>query len=225
MMIKTIESLKNIHLDEDIYVIASGASMDYVHPSFFDGKITIGINQVYKKYTCTYLIRKEVNLIKNSLDSGSKVIVSEFDSGNLYGGSQKLNTNKIKHPNLYYFEHPNNEHKKINTDIITKDGNKLVVSFSTVTTAIHLAAYLGAFNIILCGHDAGVLDGKMHFEGYSDGLEVTPWKSWNQYRQWLRVIETQTVAVKNKLEEVYGINVLSMNPFVNFGLEGHKYER
>ena len=33
--------LKDIHKHRDIYVIASGASMDYVDPSFFEGKITI----------------------------------------------------------------------------------------------------------------------------------------------------------------------------------------
>ena len=31
--------LKDIHKGQDIYVIASGASMDYVDPSFFEGKI------------------------------------------------------------------------------------------------------------------------------------------------------------------------------------------
>jgi hypothetical protein len=27
------------------------------------------------------------------------------------------------------------------------------------------------------------------------------------------------------LKEVYGCNVYSLNPFLNFGLEGHEYER
>ena len=115
---KPINYLKDKHLDEDIYIIASGASMDYIHPTFFDGKTVIGINQVYKKYDCTYLVRKEVKFIKPSLATGSKVIVSEYDSGNLFSGEDKLNTNKVSHNNLYYFEHLDNLHEKIDTSVI-----------------------------------------------------------------------------------------------------------
>lgn len=222
---KSILSLKDKHLNEDIYIIASGASMDYIHPSFFDGKTTIGLNQVYKKYDCTYLVRKEVKFIMPSLNTGAIVIVSEYDSGNLNSGAEKLNTNKIQHPRLYYFKHLNNEHTIVDTSVISENSNTIVVSFSTITTAMHLAAYMGAFNIILCGHDAGILDGKMNFEGYSNDIKETPWQNWGQYRQWLKIIESQTLQVKKKIEEVYDINVVSLNPFVNFGLEGHKYER
>jgi hypothetical protein len=222
---KHISLLKDKHLNEDIYIIASGASMDFIDPSFFDEKITIGVNQVYKKFDCTYLVRKEVKFIQPSLVAGSIVIVSEFDSGNLNSGEHKLNTNKVEHPNLYYFEHLDNLHDKVDTSVISKDSDKMVVSFSTVTTAMHIAAYMGAFNIILCGHDAGVLDGKMNFDGYVDKITDTPWQNWGQYRNWLRVIEGQTLAVKKALEDCYDINIVSLNPFINFGLEGHRYER
>jgi hypothetical protein len=223
--VKDISLLKDRHLDEDIYIIASGASMDYIDPSFFDGKTTIGINQVYKKFKCTYLVRKEVKFIKPSLDSGSAVIVSEYDSGNLNSGSHKLNTNKIYHHHLYYFTHLDNQHDKVDTSVIDKNGNKIVVSFSTITSAMHIAAYMGAFNIIICGHDAGLLDGKMNFKGYFNDIKDTPWQNWEQYRNWLKIIEGQTLTVKKKLEEVYCVNIVSLNPFINFGLEGHKYER
>ena len=221
--LKSIDLLKDVHYDEDVYIIASGASMDYIAPSFFDGKITMGINQVYKKYDCTYLVRKEVKFIQPSLDSGSIVIVSEYDSGNLDSGEHKLNTNKINHHRLYYFNHLDNQHDKVDTSVI--GGDKIVVSFSTITSAMHLAAYMGAANIIICGHDAGLLDGKMNFHEYFTDIKDTPWQNWGQYRNWLKVIEGQTLAVKNKLIEVYGVNIVSLNPFINFGLEGHKYER
>jgi hypothetical protein len=222
---KPITQLKDKHLNEDIYIIASGASMDFIDPSFFEGKITIGTNQVYKKFKCTYLVRKEVKFIEPSLKTGSIVIVSEFDSGNLNSGDHKLNTNKIEHPNLYYFEHLDNLHDKVDTSVVAEGSDKIVVSFSTITSAMHVAAYMGAFNIIICGHDAGVLDGKMHFNGYADKITDTPWQNWEQYRNWLKVIEGQTLSVKKALEDVYDLNVVSLNPFINFGLEGHKYER
>lgn len=222
---KHIREFLDKHLGEDIYIIASGASMDYVDPRFFEGKITIGINQVYKKFNCNYLVRKEVKFIKPSLATGAKVIVSEYDSGNLNSGADKLNTNKIQHHNLYYFEHLDNMHQYVDTSVIDTGSDKMVVSYSTITTAMHIAAYMGAANIIICGHDAGVLDGKLNFTGYNDKITDTPWQNWDQYRAWLKVIESQTLKVKKTLEEVYDVTILSLNPFINFGLEGHKYER
>ena len=38
---------KNFHQGADIYVIGSGTSTELIHPSFFENKITIGVNQVY----------------------------------------------------------------------------------------------------------------------------------------------------------------------------------
>ena len=46
---KLITELKDKHKGEDIYVIASGKSIDFIDDSFFDGKILIGVNQAYKK--------------------------------------------------------------------------------------------------------------------------------------------------------------------------------
>jgi hypothetical protein len=71
-MIKYITELKGIHQDEDIYVVGAGASLDYIDESFFDGKIVIGINQVYKKLKCDYLVRKEVKFLKPALATGNR---------------------------------------------------------------------------------------------------------------------------------------------------------
>lgn len=220
-MIKNIKELKGIHQDEDIYVIGAGASLDFIDPSFFEGKIVIGTNQVYKKVKCDYLIRKEVKFLKPALETGAKVIVSEYDSGNLNSGADKLNTNKLDHPNLYYFQHLDNLHDQVNTTVIGTD--KLVVSFSTITSGMHLAAYMGAYNIILVGHDCGSLNGKMTFNGYYNSIADTPWQSWDQYKAWLKVIEKQTISVKEALIKHYECNVVSINPFVSLNLENNLF--
>ena len=46
---KGIIELKNKHQGEDIYVLASGKSVDFFNEDFFDNKIVIGVNQAYKK--------------------------------------------------------------------------------------------------------------------------------------------------------------------------------
>lgn len=220
-MIKNIKELKGVHQDEDIYVIGAGASLDFIDPSFFEGKIVIGTNQAYKKVKCDYLVRKETKFLKQSLETGAKVIVSEYDSGNLNSGADKLNTNKVQHDNLYYFQHLDNQHDQVNTSVMGTD--KIVVSFSTITSAMHLAAYMGAYNIILVGHDCGSLNGKMTFTGYYNSINDTPWNSWDQYKMWLKIIEKQTITVKDALKKHYECNVVSINPFVSLNLENNLF--
>jgi hypothetical protein len=217
----TIKSLKNIHEGEDIYVIGSGASLNHLDPSFFDGCVTIGVNQVYKYYpNCTYLVRKEMKFINEARATGSKVVFSKYDSGNY---NNPLNTQLCTPPNdeCYFFEHLNNQHTEIDTSVIGTD--KLVVSFSTITSAIHLAAYMGATNIYIAGHDCGTVDGKWTVDGYYDGIQDTPWQNWEQYKAWLKIIEGQTVKLRDALKRHYGCNVVSINPFVSLNLEGHVF--
>ena len=42
-----MKELKNIYKNKDIWILLAGSSMDYIDTSFFEGKITIGQNQMY----------------------------------------------------------------------------------------------------------------------------------------------------------------------------------
>ena len=59
-MYKTIKELKNVHSGEDIWIVCAGASMNYVHSDFFENKITIGLNQVYRHFPCNYIAMKDL---------------------------------------------------------------------------------------------------------------------------------------------------------------------
>jgi len=82
---------------------------------------------------------------------------------------------------------------------------------------------MGAKNIILVGHDCGTIDGEMTFKGYYNTIKDTPWSNWAQYKNWLKIIEDQTIEVKKQIKYHYGANVLSLNPFVSLNLENHLY--
>ena len=100
----------------------------------------------------------------------------------------------------------------------------LVVSYSTITSAIHLAAFMGAANILLVGHDCGRVDGELKFAGYfeSDFQQSNP----GFYEQFIGNIEPQTLVLRDRIGEVYGgCRVYSLNPWVNLGLEGHRWSR
>jgi hypothetical protein len=206
--------LKNIHPDSDIWVIASGSSTGFIEPDFFDNKISIGVNRVWMRYPTTYIVVKEGVVLQDAINkgNGAKVIASKYNCGQV---GSRLNK---AHGDFYYFEHRNNGLERVDLEAV--GGDEIVVSFSTITSAMHMAAYMGAKNILLVGHDCGFIDGMINFEGYPDNLM----KSEQFYRDFLSRIEPQSILVRDKLQEVYNCNIYSLNPFLNLGMEDHSYE-
>jgi hypothetical protein len=76
---------------------------------------------------------------------------------------------------------------------------------------MHFAAYLGARFIVLAGADCGVLDDRDAVDGYAPG-DPKPFPVWEQ----------QLPKVARKLRSM-GVGVVSLNPFVNLALEGHRF--
>ena len=81
---------------------------------------------------------------------------------------------------------------------------------------------MGAKNILLCGHDCGSLDGETNLKGYNTKVGHMQ-GSQHGYLQWLSQIENHTAKVCFKIESEYGCNIHSLNPFINFNLEGHQF--
>lgn len=116
---RELREFKNLHSGKDIYVVASGKSMDYIDPSFFEGKITIGINQVYKKFVTDYLVRKEGALLLEVLrqcDPKTIHFISRGDCGNS-GNTNKILLQDLEKHNpdisdkIVCFEHRPNTHR------------------------------------------------------------------------------------------------------------------
>jgi len=170
-------------------------------------KFTIGVNQVFTRFKTNYLVRKEKQFVKEALASGIPLIVSMYNCGvPEYGLNPEAD---------YVFDHEPNGGLDLS---VIEEGEKIVVSSSSITSAMHIAAVMGAKNIILCGHDCGTLDNKSHFAEYNEAINGDEW-----YRNWIKMIENDTILVRDKLREVYGCHTYSLNPFINFGLEGHEY--
>lgn len=225
MPIKNITGLKDSHKDKDIYIVASGKSGDFIDPSFFENKITIGVNQVFKRFKTNYLLRKEHKFINDILRDNPET-VHIISAGNCGQGNRinvnYLNKNHSDNENIYYFNHNHNYCTSV--QLPKKEENKLIVSYSTITSAMHMAAYMGAKNIILLGHDCGTIDGECNFIGYHTKTTMVQ-NNTTEYKNWLKQIENQTLSTKIYLKATYNANVYSLNPFINFGLEGHIYKR
>ena len=215
-----LEDFKGKHSGQDIYVIGSGPSCNFIDPSFFDNKITVGTNQTYRKYNTTYIVRKEHKLLQETLNNyNGTVFVSMGDCGTI---KNKLNaSNYTDLDRLCVYAHFQN---RLSIDLRAFDHpGHLCVSHSTITTSIHLAYHLGAKNILLVGVDHGTLDGKQTFDNYYKDIKETAWSNWDQYKDWLKKIDNDTLKIKAKLTNL-GVNIYSINPFINFKLEGHNYE-
>lgn len=210
-----ITSMKHMFNQQTIYVLGSGSSMDYVDPSFFKDKLTICVNDTWKKYPATFIVYKEYEyaLEAAKIHDDWKLVVSEYACG----GRGLRNDLPIE--NYYQFRHLENRHDIINLAPLD-DNDKLVVSWSTITSAIHFAYFLGAKDIILCGHDCGLVDGNCNYRGYYDAASVS-----GALQPPLVVkFEQQTLQLVQELRR-RGVNVMSLNPFINFGLEGHSYSK
>jgi hypothetical protein len=201
-------------------VLGSGATLNFIDPKFFYKKITVCVNDVGEIYlpTTQYVVTKyhpeAISYAQQMPDVN--IVVSR---GSL-GGPHYSALPALK--NLYTFNH--NINKGPSTITVTDwppEGDSLYVSWSSITSAMHFAAYLGAKNIIMVAHDCGELDDKGWVSGY-------PVENWNkdkieEAKERNKQFEIQSIAVKTKLKELYGCNVYSLNPFINYNLEGVKF--
>lgn len=214
-----ITQFRGLHPGSDIYVIAAGHTLDYLDQRFFDGKLTIAINQVATIWgiTPTYLVGKHHPFIAREAEAlpGVPTIVPRHEVG---GTSQDRWAYDL--PNVHLFDHLDN---RVHEAQFPRDWpphpDMLVVSWSTITTAMHFAAYLGAANIIVVAHDCGTLGNQPYVSGYLQAINA----DMHQSRDWVKQIEGQTREVKRELAERYGVRVYSLSPFLNYNLEGVPY--
>jgi hypothetical protein len=220
---RNFKELKQAHPNSDFWIIAGGASLNYVDPSFFEGKLTMGLNESFIKYQkCTYYAKKDgsgwqgrdvLDHIRNK-GSVSKLIVSDYRGCAKEWGHNEFNVDF----DYWFFEHPCG-HGELDESVLPKSLAEGVFPNGIGMTgiAISLAAYLGARNIICCGNDAVLLDGKDYFDGYADSYQCPM-----SHRDTLNWGNGQNVTIANYYRKI-GINVHALNPFINLRLEGHTY--
>lgn len=223
-----ISPLKGRYTGADIWVIASGPSASFVDCSFFEGKITVGINQVYKRFpNLSYYVRKEGPGMLEAIAAvpSATHIVSTGCKGSV--NNRNLITYmelKKKPKNVRFFKHNQCAKALERKHLDALKSDELISSYSSITSGIHFAAFLGAKNIILLGHDCGTLDGSSNIPSYYGKKQKPAQRTRGRYVSWLGKIGSHTVTLKKWLKDVYGCSVYSLNPFVNFDLEGHTYK-
>ena len=201
--------------ETDIYVIGSGSSLSYINRSFFDGKVTIGINLVYRFIKVMYGISIHTSLIPEMIAVGVTGVSPEWDMG-VYGRERAKMTGEVvfKHKNNTQYVYDERHTGYLDIDCSDFDNPESLVVGTGTTSAIHLAYRLGATNIILCGIDGCTIDGKTNIKGY--------WHTPTE-KAHLEDSQPQLDLICNLIRSK-GIGVYSINPFNNFRNENHTIE-
>lgn len=217
----SLESFKERHYGHDIYVLGSGATISYINPEFFRNKTVVATNQIASR----------LNLYNNSLSVWTHshyhhdafILAQEHPDEWFFcpeGDQGYAGTPPIHAPdNIIFYPHKPTDYN-FDVDQAWPDSKGLLVGSTSLHGSMHLAAYLGASTIILAGADCGILDGEANHADYKSGNLVT-----SETKQWLHRWEMHLRQVKRKLKEQYlGLEIYSLNPFLNPNLEGHAWE-
>lgn len=161
---KGIEPLKGKYKDSTIWVIGSGSTLDYVPPDFFNDKITVGVNRVYKKYPVTYSATMHHFSIDDMLKANQTVITTEFECGFPDRGALDI---KYADKDVYMAKHQKQDIMIPHYDWFDQD-DALIVGGTSSILAMSFAVHLGAKYLMLCGMDGASLNGRTHFDGYNE---------------------------------------------------------
>ena len=205
-----LADLKDKHLGETIWVFGSGKTIDYYDPKFFQDKVTIGVNSGWSL----------------KLERVDYMVSKYHEEGYYWVDSKKVGTVVVTrglrgHRDLQPLENDQMVVVDHNENTVERwDGewpeSGLVATHSSITTAMHLAAVLGASSIIMVGADCGVLDGEPNLGDYN-GVDR------KEQFQMFESFDRQNKKVANILREKYGVAVMSLLPFVTPNMEGHSF--
>lgn len=191
------------------FILGSGPSVDSFSQCFFthlmNSGTVFGVNNVALNFPCHFNVRKSFGEERQVplkfpdykfCNPSCKLIISEHDCGTISYDELK-NTNV--EGDYYYFEHKDNF---VSNGVNWPNEGQIIVSWSTMTSAMHLAAKLGSKLIFLVGHD---LTGK-NYSLYPRA----PGPKYSKFRK-------QSLEVKEYLEKRYECSISSLSPYIGLG--------
>jgi hypothetical protein len=206
-----LSDLRNKHAGETIYVLGSGPTLSFIKPSFFEDKIVISTNFAAQVagIKADYVFSHYHADLSKLLTSAKYGLTLRRDTVTHKEWTEDIPDNLV-FVNQDSYSPPGASWNPFTTHTPREDS--LVYGSSSIHGSMHLAAWLGGSSIVLVGADCGVLDGKERIDGYPQG--DNPWSLYNQHHK----------LMKDWLADRYGVGVYSLNPFINFNLEGHKFQ-
>jgi len=193
-----ISLLANRHAKSDVYIVGTGPSLRVFDKQYLSDKITIGLNQAWKQLPTVYSISVHPELVieyeKSKTKNKTNWVVKQ--KGEFINKS-------LDDPEYYIF-------KTVDRDfsIFTKPkADHLFIGRGVQQTAMHLAAVMGAKNIILVGVDMTDVGGDHH--GHDQHVKfhgLDPKSVYAEYRDY-------TAKARQELRKLK-INVMTLSPFI-----------
>ena len=192
--------------------------------------------------TSIYIISNFINLnqqVKDYITNNCKYVIYEHDHKYLRSRNPAL-FKEYKAPKeeivnekfsdldniVIYNTIKNIGYKKIQNKHVNND-NHLLATETTLHTAIHLACYMGAKNIILVGHDCTTILGEPNFEGYhtDKSYRIKHKNGKKTYSEWIGRLWVRTRELKKVLKCKFDVNLVSINPFPSLKQLGEFIEK
>jgi dipeptidyl aminopeptidase/acylaminoacyl peptidase len=206
-----LDEIRNKHEGQDVFVLGSGKSLDFYPEDFFDNRITVAVNQGWANRfpRVDYMVTKyhQAALRFAEDDRVGLVVTTKGERGH--------SSDYLDDERLLIVDHNNNPVEAFSAADWPEQQNKLVVSHSSITTAMHFAAVLGARTIFVVGADCGLLNGATNLDGHPAG--ATNLDS-------LRSFERHNRIVADELRKRYGVQMVGLSPFLTFNLGGNRFE-
>ena len=202
-----LADLRYKHSGQMVWVVASDASLDYFPEGFWDRRCVITINEphVPSRYCVTKNDYGDAH-VQSVIDRNPQTlfVASEYRYGNL-NHQRSVLTGAITFP------HRQNRVSLFNpqTDI-PDDDEMLLVSYSTLGSALHLAAYMGAQTCFVVGASGGEFGGKVYVGDYSQ----------NSNGYIASETSKQTQGICDELRRRYGTHFVTVLPWANMRLGG-----
>jgi hypothetical protein len=207
-----LANLRNLHKDATIWVLGSGSTLGFIKPEFFTDKIVVSTNLsaslagISAKYCFTHYH----SVAKSLLEPNNYVVTLRRDTKSHQDWADSV-PNNLVFADQDSYQGPGSSWNPLTSNPPRKDS--LAYGSSSLHGAMHLAAWLGASSIILVGADCGRIDGSERIKDYPIGEGENPHGLYNQHHK----------LMKDWLVQEYGVEVYSLNPFINLNLEGHSW--
>jgi len=200
---QSLSKNKDIISNDTVYIFGNGPSLHKIkNKKFFEKQMCFGINYSYE------IIPYMNHIFVGEIETFNKIL-TKVDSKKLIL-PLGMNYHKtsfreiIIHPEAYYYK-IQNPTERLETRKISLEKDAEIFCYSTTThSAIHIAAYMGAKNIVLIGVDyKNYPNGKVHFESKDGGEDYSNqnWGALGKHRKgdrWITyVLETQGIKVNN----------------------------
>jgi hypothetical protein len=205
--------LEGLHDGETLWVLGSGASLNYIDGAFFNDKVTVSTNfsaralGIHPHYAFSHYHHNAESLLADS----SCVVTIEHDTITQSLWQDEQPHHLVLAP-TQYDKPPGSAWNPITSH---KPGlDQIAYGSSSLHGAMHLAAHLGASYIMLVGADCGFIDDADNVDKYPKGIVAYPHALYNKHHK----------LMKDYLEANYPVKIHSLNPFINLNLEGHTFK-